>query len=74
VRRVTAEVKSDSLLGTDHTIADFYGFADRVVNWNWKFLGWKITRTGRLLNGTSACGQPAIPAPLSSTFKIPAAQ
>lgn len=41
VRRVTAEVKSDSLLGTDHTIADFYGFADRVVNWNWKFLGWK---------------------------------
>jgi len=28
VRRVTAEVKSDSLLGTDHTIADFYGFAD----------------------------------------------
>ncbi len=41
VRRITAEVKSDSLLGTDHTIADFYGFADRVVNWNWKFLGWK---------------------------------
>ncbi|HTY54268.1 MAG TPA: DUF1329 domain-containing protein [Candidatus Binataceae bacterium] len=41
VRRVTAEVKSDSLLGTDHTISDFYGFADRVVNWDWKFLGWK---------------------------------
>ena len=41
VRRISAEVKSDSLLGTDVTIDDFDGFNDRVLNWNWKFLGWK---------------------------------
>jgi len=41
VRRISAEVKSDSLLGTDHTIEDFYGFAGRELEWQWKFLGWK---------------------------------
>ncbi len=41
VRRISAQVKSDSLLGTDHTIADFYGFSGRELSWNWKFLGWK---------------------------------
>ncbi|HTY53654.1 MAG TPA: DUF1329 domain-containing protein [Candidatus Binataceae bacterium] len=41
VRRISAEVKSDSLLGTDHTLADFYGFSGRELEWNWKFLGWK---------------------------------
>lgn len=41
VRRISAEEKSDSLLGTDITIDDFDGFNDRVLNWNWKFLGWK---------------------------------
>lgn len=41
VRRISAEVKSDSLLGTDHTIEDFYGFSGRTLEWNWKFLGWK---------------------------------
>lgn len=41
VRRISAEVKSDSLLGTDITIDDFDGFNDRVLNWDWKFLGWK---------------------------------
>jgi len=41
VRRISAEVKSDSLLGTDHTIEDFYSFAGRPVEWKWKFLGWK---------------------------------
>jgi Protein of unknown function (DUF1329) len=41
VRRISAEVKSDSMMGTDHTIADFYGFADRELDWKWKFLGWK---------------------------------
>ena len=40
---LSAEVKSDSLLGTDITIDDFDGFNDRVLNWNWKFLGWKDT-------------------------------
>jgi hypothetical protein len=41
VRRISAEVKSDSLLGTDLTIEDYYGFAGRELDWNWKFLGWK---------------------------------
>jgi len=41
VRRISAEVKSDSLLGTDHTIEDFYGFAGRELEWKWRFLGWK---------------------------------
>ena len=41
VRRISAEVKSDSLLGTDHTLEDFYSFSGRELEWNWKFLGWK---------------------------------
>lgn len=41
VRRISAQVKSDSLLGTDHTLADFYGFSGRILSWKWKFLGWK---------------------------------
>ena len=41
VRRISAEVKSDSLLGTDLTIEDYYGFNGRELDWNWKFLGWK---------------------------------
>jgi len=41
VRRISAEVKSDSLLGTDHTLEDFYGFAGRPLEWKWKFLGMK---------------------------------
>ena len=41
VRRISAEVKSDSLLGTDFTLDDFYTFSGREVDWNFKFLGWK---------------------------------
>jgi hypothetical protein len=41
VRRISAEVKSDSLLGTDLTLEDFYGFSGRELDWNWKFLGYK---------------------------------
>lgn len=41
VRRISVEVKSDSLLGTDHTLEDFYGFSGRELEWRWKFLGWK---------------------------------
>ncbi len=41
VRRISAEVKSDSLLGTDFCLDDFYGFNGRPLEWNWKFLGWK---------------------------------
>ncbi len=39
VRRISAEVKSDSLLGTDMTLEDFYCFAGRVPDWNWEYLG-----------------------------------
>jgi hypothetical protein len=41
VRRISTEIKSDSLLGTDLTIEDFYGFAGRELDWNWKYLGEK---------------------------------
>jgi hypothetical protein len=41
VRRISVETKSDSLLGTDHTLEDFYSFSGRVLDWNWRFLGWK---------------------------------
>jgi hypothetical protein len=41
VRRISVETKSDSLLGTDHTLEDFYSFSGRVLDWEWKFLGWK---------------------------------
>lgn len=41
VRRISAEVKSDSLMGTEHTLEDFYGFSGRPLEWNWHFLGWK---------------------------------
>src|SRR4030095_3104217 len=45
VRRVSAEVKSDSLLGTDYTLEDFYAFSGRVPAHEWKFLGWKTIVT-----------------------------
>ena len=41
VRRVSVETKYDSLLGTDHTLDDFYGYAGRVLDMDWKFLGYK---------------------------------
>ncbi len=41
VRRISAEVKSDSLLGTEHTLEDFYSFSGRELEWHWRFLGWK---------------------------------
>jgi uncharacterized protein DUF1329 len=41
VRRLTAEVKSDSVLGSDQTLDDFYTFSGRPVDWNWKFLGYR---------------------------------
>ena len=41
VRRVSVETKYDSLLGTDHTLDDFYGYAGRTLETDWKFLGWK---------------------------------
>lgn len=39
VRRISVEVKYDSLLGTDHTLEDFYCFAGRVLEHDWEYLG-----------------------------------
>ena len=39
VRRISVEVKSDSLLGTEDTLEDFYGFAGRILEWDWEYLG-----------------------------------
>lgn len=41
VRRISVEVKSDSVAGTDQTYEDFYTFSARAARWNFKFLGWK---------------------------------
>src|SRR5262245_10613332 len=41
VRRISAETKSDSLMGTEHTLEDFYSFSGRPLEWNWKFWGYK---------------------------------
>jgi len=41
VRRISVEVKSDSLVGTEQTEEDFDTFSGRPVRWNWKFLGWR---------------------------------
>ena len=39
VRRISVEVRSDSLLGTDHTLEDFYGFNGRPMEHNWIYVG-----------------------------------
>jgi hypothetical protein len=39
VRRISVEVKSDSLLGTDHTLEDFYGFNGRPLEHKWQYVG-----------------------------------
>ncbi|MBI4694835.1 MAG: DUF1329 domain-containing protein [Gammaproteobacteria bacterium] len=39
VRRISVEVKSDSLLGTDHTLEDFYCFSGRPLEHNWEYIG-----------------------------------
>ena len=39
VRRISVEVKSDSLLGTDHTLEDFYGFNGRPLEHQWTYVG-----------------------------------
>jgi len=39
VRRISVEVKSDSLLGTDHTLEDFYCFNGRPLEHDWSYVG-----------------------------------
>ncbi len=41
VRRISVEVKSDSLLGTDHTLEDFYCFSGRPLEHKWEYVGQK---------------------------------
>ena len=41
VRRISVEVKADSVAGTEQNYEDFYTFAGRSTRWNFKFLGWK---------------------------------
>jgi hypothetical protein len=41
IRRISVEVKSDSVAGTDTTQEDFFTFSGRALHWHWKFLGWK---------------------------------
>ena len=41
VRRFSAEEKSDSFVGSDGTLDDFYGFSGRPLDYDWKFHGWK---------------------------------
>ncbi len=41
VRRISVEVKADSVAGTEQNYEDFYTFAGRSIRWNFKFLGWK---------------------------------
>ena len=41
VRRLSAEEKADSFLGTESTLDDFYGFSGRVLEHDWKFHGTK---------------------------------
>ncbi len=41
VRRISAEAKSDALIGSDTTIDDFFTFSGHVLQWKWRFLGWK---------------------------------
>ena len=39
VRRISVEVKSDSLLGTDLTLEDFYCFHGRILEHEWEYMG-----------------------------------
>ncbi len=41
VRRISAEIKYDSLLGTDITLDDFYGYNGRIPDMDWRVVGWK---------------------------------
>ena len=41
MRRISVEVKSDSLLGTDHTLEDFYCSSGRPLEHKWEYVGAK---------------------------------
>ena len=59
VRRISVEVKSDSLLGTEDTLEDFYGFSGRLLEWDWEYLGKaKILAIARSRNLNTVFGGP----------------
>ena len=41
VRRLSLNTRDDPIAGTDMTLDDFTGFSGRVLDHQWKFLGWK---------------------------------
>ena len=41
VRRLSLTERDDSVAGTEMTLDDFTGFSGRVLDHQWKFLGWK---------------------------------
>ncbi|MCS6927039.1 MAG: DUF1329 domain-containing protein [Candidatus Binatia bacterium] len=42
VRRLSVTERDDAIGGTDMTLDDFTGFSGRVLDHQWKFLGWKV--------------------------------
>ncbi len=42
VRRLSAEERSDSFMGSDLTFDDLQGFSGRVLDYSWKYLGRKV--------------------------------
>jgi hypothetical protein len=59
VRRIAATQKSDSLLGTEFTLEDFYIFAGYVWDHQWEFKG-ESTKLG-VINSKRACFPSVIP-------------
>ena len=41
VRRISMATRTDSFMGTELTIDDFYNFAGRPLDWDWKLVGRK---------------------------------
>ena len=59
VRRISVEAKTDSLLGTDHTLEDFYCFAGRVMEHDWEYVGTaRILAVARSRNTNTVYGGP----------------
>ncbi len=42
VRRISLLERDDPIAGTEMTLDDFTGFSGRVLDHQWKFLGWKV--------------------------------
>jgi hypothetical protein len=64
VRRIAATQKSDSLLGTEFTLEDFYIFAGYVWDHQWEFKG-ETTKLG-VMNSARTCFPSIIPGSTSA--------